>query len=123
MYIFYFIFSNKDTVVVITGDHISMQPDFINNYERTVFDLILNTNKKAINTKNRLFTVVDVFPTILYALDIETSSNRIGIGTNLYSNDNTIVEQYGINNVNIELQKRQKFYNDTFVYKKNSKQG
>lgn len=69
-----------------------------------------------------MFTVADVFPTVLHAIDIETSSNRIGIGTNLYSNDKTIVEQYGINNVNIELQKRQKFYNDTFVYKKNSKQ-
>lgn len=113
----------KDTVVVITGDHISMQPDFINNYQRTVFNLILNTNKKTTNTKNRMFTVVDVFPTILYTMDIEASSNRIGIGTNLYSNDKTIVEQYGIYNINIELQKRQKFYNDTFVYQKNSKHG
>lgn len=70
-----------------------------------------------------MFTVADVFPTVLHAIDIETSSNRIGIGTNLYSNDKTIVEQYGINNVNIELQKRKNFIMIHFYIKKIASKG
>lgn len=111
----------SDTVVVVAGDHLSMDPNFFTNisgYERTVFDLILNSDRESENTKDRLFSTMDLFPTTLYALDVSISSNRIGLGTNLYSGDKTIFEEYGVDYVNNELNIRSKFYDDVFLYNK-----
>ena len=111
----------SDTVVVVAGDHLSMDPNFFTNisgYERTVFDLILNSDRESENTKDRLFSTMDLFPTTLNALDVSISSNRIGLGTNLYSGDKTIFEEYGVDYVNNELNIRSKFYDDVFLYNK-----
>lgn len=98
-----------------------MDPNFFTNisgYERTVFDLILNSDRESENTKDRLFSTMDLFPTTLYALDVSISSDRIGLGTNLYSGDKTIFEEYGVDYVNNELNIRSKFYDDVFLYNK-----
>ena len=46
-----------------------------------------------------------------------TNSNddRLGIGTNLFSDNETIIEKYGIDYVNNELNKKSKFYNNRFL--------
>jgi len=80
--------------------------------------LILNSDRESENTKDRLFSTMDLFPTTLNALDVSISSNRIGLGTNLYSGDKTIFEEYGVDYVNNELNIRSKFYDDVFLYNK-----
>ena len=36
--------------------------------------------------KNRIFTAVDMYPTILSAMGIKLSNEQMGLGVNLFSN-------------------------------------
>lgn len=105
----------KDTIIVITGDHLSMDKKHFEkvdkNYTRTVFNTFLNTNIKNVNNKNRLVSSFDVFPTTLSLLGATWEGDRLGLGTNLFSGSKTIFEEYGYNYVNNELKKKSLFYN------------
>lgn len=105
----------KDTVIVITGDHLSMDKKHFEkvdkNYTRTVFNNFLNTNIKNVNNKNRLVSSFDVFPTTLSLLGATWEGDRLGLGTNLFSDSKTIFEEYGYDYVNNELKKKSIFYN------------
>lgn len=105
----------KDTVIVITGDHLSMDKTFFKNidknYTRTVFNMFLNTGIKETNNKNRLVSSFDVFPTTLSLLGATWEGDRLGLGTNLFSGSKTIFEEYGYDYVNNELKKKSIFYN------------
>lgn len=107
----------KDTTIVIIGDHVSMETDFFkdygftNDYLRTQYNLILNVPphlKKASDSviHNRVYANFDMFPTILASMGVEIEGNRLGIGTNLFSGQNTILEEYGLQEANSELEKR-----------------
>lgn len=115
----------KNTTIVITGDHPSMDKKFFNdfdpNYERTIFNLILNAPVTTDNVKNRQFAPFDMFPTILSTLGVEIEGDRLGLGTNLYSNKKTIIEEQGIDTVNSGLGDNSDLFNDEFINdKKNS---
>ena len=105
----------KDTVIVITGDHLSMDKKHFEkvdkNYTRTVFNTFLNTNIKNVNNKNRMVSSFDIFPTTLSALGATWEKDRLGLGTNLFSDEKTIFEEYGYEYVNNELKKKSLFYN------------
>ena len=105
----------KDTIIVITGDHLSMDKKHFEkvdkNYTRTVFNNFLNTNIKNVNNKNRLVSSFDVFPTTLSLLGATWEGDRLGLGTNLFSGSKTIFEEYGYDYVNNELKKKSLFYN------------
>ena len=105
----------KDTIIVITGDHLSMDKKHFEkvdkNYTRTVFNNFLNTNIKNVNNKNRLVSSFDVFPTTLSLLGATWEGDRLGLGTNLFSDSKTIFEEYGYDYVNNELKKKSIFYN------------
>ena len=40
----------------------------------------------------------------------------LGLGTNLYSSEETILEKYGISKVNEEIKKKSKYYDDKFLF-------
>ena len=108
----------NDMTVVIMGDHLCMQYSFMGKYdlnERGRYNLILNSEVKTDNIKNRSFTSIDMYPTILAAMGANIKNNRIGLGTNLFSNQETITEQYGLNYVNQELKKRSTYYNNNIL--------
>lgn len=52
-----------------------------------------------------------MFPTTLASLGVEIEGNRLGLGTNLFSNEKTLIEKYGIKYVNKELAYNSSFYN------------
>ena len=115
----------KDTTVVITGDHPSMDKKFFKNfdpnYERTIINLILNAPITTDNVQNRQYAPFDMFPTILSTLGVEIEGDRLGLGTNLYSNKKTIIEEQGLDTVNSGLGDNSNFFNDEFINdKKNS---
>lgn len=109
----------KDTTVVITGDHPSMDKkffkDFDPNYERTIINLILNAPVTTDNVQNRQYAPFDMFPTILSTLGVEIEGDRLGLGTNLYSNKKTIIEEQGLDTVNSGLGENSNFFNDEFI--------
>jgi len=104
----------QNTTIVITGDHLSMASQLFSNmkssYIRTPYNCIINSTTLPTKTKNRAFNVVDMYPTILASIGANIENDRLGIGTNLFSNKKTLIEQYGLNNINIELSKTDLFY-------------
>lgn len=103
----------ENTTIVITGDHLTMRDDFYKapkNYDKTAFNLFINSKIESEHTKNREFTSMDIYPTTLAALGVEIKDNRLGLGTNLFSNKKTIAEEIGTKKLNQELQKRSKYY-------------
>lgn len=109
----------ENTTIVITGDHPSMDKkffkDFDPNYERTIINLILNAPVTTDNVQNRQYAPFDMFPTILSTLGVEIEGDRLGLGTNLYSNKKTIIEEQGLDTVNSGLGENSNFFNDEFI--------
>ena len=109
----------EDTTVVITGDHLSMDNGYFQrnvdgDYERLVYNCILNAPVSTENTKNRTYCGVDLFPTTLAALGCTIEGDRLGLGTNLFSDLPTLAEKWGYERFNNELGKASDFYIEHF---------
>lgn len=110
----------KDTTIVITGDHLSMQANISSmfdsdNYDRNVYNVYINSAIESKNTNNRKFTTFDYYPTTLAALGFEIDGNRLGLGTNLFSERQTLAEEIGIDKLDDELSKNSKYYNNRLL--------
>ena len=108
----------ENTTVVLTGDHNSMQEaDYYEgkiadeNFERVTYNAFINTPVQPVKEKNRSFSNYDIFPTLLGSIGVKIEGNRLGLGADLFSNERTIFEKYGIEYVNGELKKNSNFYN------------
>jgi phosphoglycerol transferase len=103
-----------NTTVIISGDHLTMDSDFYadlsSSYQRSVYNVIINSIDEPKKKNNRLFTTMDMYPTTLAALGVEINGNRLGLGTNLYSRRATLAEQLGYKNYYNELSKRSKYF-------------
>ena len=69
---------------------------------RTTYNVFINVPKNNINTKNRKFTQMDMFPTTISAIGGKIEGERLSLGTNLFSNKKTLVERDGYNFVKKE---------------------
>ena len=90
-----------------------MQENFYNiddNYTRTVYNAFINSRVVPSNEKNRVFTTMDMFPTTLASLGASIEGDRLGLGTNLFSDKRTLAEEYGIQKLNKELKKNSNYY-------------
>ena len=109
----------ENTTVVITGDHLSMDNGYFQRnvdegYDRMVYNCILNAPVTAENTKNRRYAAVDLFPTTLAALGCTIEGDRLGLGTNLFSDIPTLAEKWGFERFNSELSKSSEYYVTNF---------
>lgn len=101
-----------NTSIVILGDHLTMQPDFIPpNTHRFVFNAFINPHfsKKPTRNyvKNRRLTHYDFTPLILDSLGFRVEA--FGIGRNpLYGQ--TLLEKYRLELLNYELKQPTKFF-------------
>ena len=96
-----------------------MEKDYLPlDQKRRVYNLIINSPIEAKQTKNREFSSLDMFPTTLASMNVKIEGDRLGLGTNLYSDEKTLIEQYGYDKVNSELEKRSIFYDNKFIYNK-----
>ncbi|MFD1411460.1 LTA synthase family protein [Lapidilactobacillus gannanensis] len=106
-----------NTTIIIQGDHLSMDEEYFTSQnvpinDRRTFNLILNpqVDTHNIKTKNRTFGTFDMFPTTLAALGAKIDGDKLGIGTNLFSDKKTLAEKYGFQKVNDQLSLKSKFY-------------
>ena len=110
-----------NTTVIISGDHLTMQGGFyknLDNYQRTIYNTIINSEiKNPTNTKNRLYTVIDMYPTTLAAIGAKIEGEQLGLGVNLYSDKKTLPEELGYYYLAQELSKNSTFYNDRILGK------
>ena len=106
----------ENTTIVIMGDHLSMQSEFFrkrNVKDRYVYSCIINPQIKEANSTNRVYTALDMYPTIVSAIGGYISNEKLGLGVNLFSNQMTLAEKYGINILDNELKKDSVFYKNT----------
>ena len=108
-----------DTVIVITGDHPRMDTSLVEGveyYDRTVYNCFINApaNENTV-TKNREFTPLDIFPSVLSAMGFNIEGDRLGLGTDLFSGTPTLAEENGFEWLNSELSKRSNYYLANFA--------
>ena len=107
----------EDTVIVVQGDHTSMAAEYIHDnydsgFDRRIWNTFIHSQNTPIHEKNRDFTTMDLFPTILSALGYDVEENRAGLGTNLMSDKNTLTEQLGSDYVESNIKKKSKKYRE-----------
>lgn len=110
----------ENTTIVILGDHLGMQSEFYaehtkEDYQRTIYNAIINSAIEGTNTINRQFTTLDMYPTILASIGAKIEGERLGLGTNLFSGEKTLIEEYGYDYVDKEFRKKSDFYNNALL--------
>lgn len=109
----------ENTTIIISGDHPTMDGEYVTNnipegYERKVYNCFINGRAYTENTQNREFCSLDMFPTTLAALGCTIEGERLGLGTNLFSNTQTLCEELGTKQFDKELSKKSDYYNKNF---------
>ncbi len=108
----------EDTVIVVSGDHCRMDKCLVDGKEyseRQIYNCFINTSTIPVNAKNRQFTALDIMPTVLASLGYEIEGNKLGLGTNLFSNEQTLVEKMGFDWVDSQTQKKSEYYRKNFM--------
>lgn len=94
----------KNTTIVVNGDHLTMDSDFCDNvsddYVRKTYTCIINSSKTSGKNKDRIYSTMDLFPTTLSAIGATIKGDRLGMGTDLYSDTETYTEQMGVDEEN-----------------------
>ncbi len=104
----------ENTTVILVGDHLTMDRDFCtdinSSYDRKVYVSYINSAlEPEQKEQTRTYTTFDTFPTTLAALGVEIQGNRLGLGTNLFSSEKTLAEQYGLDYLVKEVGKKSAF--------------
>lgn len=105
----------ENTTIILCGDHPTMDGDFVANnlpedYERRVYNCFINARATTGNSKNRVFTSIDMFPTILAAIGCQIKGDRLGLGVNLFSDTPTLSESMTAEKFKEELSAKSNFY-------------
>lgn len=108
-----------NTVIVIQGDHPRMDNSLIEGVdenERTIYNCFINTDfsRENVRCSERECNSYDMFPTVLTAMGYSIEGDRLGFGTNLFSDRETLCEELGYEYVNKELAKKSVFYEEHF---------
>lgn len=103
-----------NTTIVITGDHPTMDSDFCDpvssDYSRRVYTAYINADPIENHSKGeRQYTTLDTFPTTLAAMGVSIEGNRLGLGTNVFSGEETLLEKDGMQMINTEFSKKSDF--------------
>lgn len=103
----------ESTTIVLAGDHLTMDSDFCENvdpqYDRKVFVSYINPVAENAVKSAREYATLDMYPTTLAALGATIEGDRLGLGTNLFSNTPTLLERFGYTKVQEELGKKSEF--------------
>ena len=75
---------------------------------------------KTTERRERFFSSLDFFPTILESIGAEIPQGALGLGRSLYSDQQTLLEKYGKDSIDNVLKKRSVEY-DYFLYYKKGK--
>ena len=106
-----------NTTIVLSGDHLTMDSDFCEDvdedYQRGIYTVYINAPVEPEDPDwQRQRCTFDNFPTTLASLGVEIEGERLGLGTNLLSSEQTILERFGTEYVNDELLKKSAFMDE-----------
>lgn len=111
----------RDTTIVIAGDHLTMDSQYMAKQEelsdRKVFFTIINPAEGCKEReRERVYTTLDLYPTTLAALGVQIEWEQLGLGVNLFSDEPTLVELYGMAYLNSQVLKNSEFYTEQLLY-------
>lgn len=103
-----------NTTIILSGDHTTMDSDFCDSvspdYQRKTYVCCINADAEVRDSsKRREYSTLDLFPTTLASLGVTISGDRLGLGTNLFSDTQTLTEQYGADKMNQEMARKSEF--------------
>ena len=112
----------KNTSIVIVGDHPSMDEEYmnkinINGFARCIYNCFVNSSVVPSKTRDRVAFSLDIFPTTLASMGCTIEGERLGFGTNLFSDAKTLGEKLGASYLNVELKKHSPYYSKNFLVK------
>lgn len=114
----------ENTSIVIAGDHATMDSDFCKDidpkYTRKVYTTYINPAVESQTSSMRNYTTFDNFPTTLASMGVTIEGDRLGLGTNLFSNKQTLTERYGIKKMKRELSRKSKLMESLADLNKNT---
>lgn len=103
----------EDTTIILTGDHTTMDEDFCRavpaSYDRRTYTCLIGADAVPALDTARTYSTMDLFPTTLAALGCRIDGDRLGLGTNLYSKEKTLLETYSFDFIQNELAKNSAF--------------
>ena len=103
---------DENTILLIISDHLSMDDEIAEmlasqKAERNLLNVLIANEK----TEKRRFSSLDIMPTIIEAADVSSKSSKLGLGVSLFDDSQqTLIEKYGLNKLNEELQKNSLVY-------------
>ncbi len=106
-----------NTTIVICGDHPTMDSDFCDDvpsdYQRKTYMTIINSAAEVEDKDMvREYSTMDMFPTTLAAMGATIPGNKLGLGVNLYSTEETLLEEYGRNVLSQKLEQKSEFVSE-----------
>lgn len=114
----------ENTTIVIAGDHPTMDSEYIKNenaqdFDRKAYFTMINPAEGCRAwERERVYTTLDLYPTTLAGLGVNIEGDRLGLGVNLFSEEPTICEEIGIDEMNTQLQMNSKLYTEQLLYTK-----
>jgi phosphoglycerol transferase len=108
----------EDTTIFITGDHLTMAESVKNYhalnepaYTRTIYNAFVNAQAETEHDRDRQFSTMDMYPTVLAAMGVQIEGDQLALGVNLFSGKPTLIEANGYEVTRDDLQERSEFYN------------
>ena len=102
-----------NTTIVISGDHTTMNETFCDDipdgYVRRVYTTFINAAVQKKRKDTIEYSTLDMFPTTLAALGADVEGNRLGLGTNLFSGEKTLIEKYTDDEINNQFARHSVF--------------
>lgn len=108
----------EDTTIVIVGDHLTMQEGFYmsgTDNDRYIYNVFINSSVSVENSKNRMVSAFDLYPTTLAAIGASIEGDKLGLGVNLFSGEKTLLEEMELTKFNEELVKKSDYYNKNIL--------
>jgi phosphoglycerol transferase len=95
-----------NTSIVVFGDHLFPGSRLVKGAtNRRWINFFINESKVPVHGENRLYSDIDMFPTILSSMNFDIEGDRLGFGTDLFSDKRTLVESIGLDSLNSEIRK------------------
>jgi len=106
----------ENTSVVIFGDHAFMGslPEFTAKHGSPLYIFLNPYLANELNLREKKATHFDIFPTLLHSIGVSWSSQALGLGVSLMSEDSTLLEKLGKDSLEKALTQNNILYNSLF---------
>lgn len=98
---------------------VRMNPNFFKdldeNYIKKRYYVFINSKVDYYGEQSKKITTFDLFPPTVASLGISYDGNRLGIGTNLFSDEKALIEILGWDGLQDELRKSSAYYDNNIV--------